>query len=79
MFKNIKKQKPQFSSQKSKKISRSNSNSNLEPTSTKTSSDVTVSTASKRLKIYNNHVRFFRDDLKKFNFDKKQKLSKREL
>ena len=73
MFKNIKKQKPQFSNQKSKKISRSNSNSNLEPTSTKTSSDVTVSTASKRLKIYNNPVRFFKDDLKKFNFDKKQK------
>ena len=75
MFKNIKKQKPNSINKKNKKISRSNSNSNLEPISTKTSSEMTVSTTSKRLKISSHHVKLFKEDLKKFNLDKKPKIN----
>ena len=74
MFKNIKKQNPS-SIKKNKKLKRSNSNSILEPVSTKTSSEITVSTTSKRLKIPSHHIKLFKEDLKKFNLDKKPKIN----
>jgi hypothetical protein len=72
MFKNIKKQNP---SSIKKKIIRSNSNSIIEPVSTKTSSEIIVSTTSKRLKIPSHHIKLFKEDLKKFNLDKKPKIN----